>query len=46
MKLIIKFLLKLASETWKKYTEKKGLNFGVDDLGKSAPTKIYMIILN
>ena len=30
-----------ASETdyWKKYTGKKGLNFGVDDFGKSAPYK-------
>ena len=30
-----------ASETsyWKKYTGAKGLNFGVDDFGKSAPYK-------
>ncbi|MDC2985745.1 transketolase [Candidatus Pelagibacter sp.] len=30
-----------ASETgyWKKYTGKKGLNFGIDDFGKSAPYK-------
>ena len=33
-----------ASETnfWKKYTGKNGLNFGIDDFGKSAPyQKIY-----
>ena len=33
-----------ASETsyWKKYTNKNGLNFGIDDFGKSAPyKKIY-----
>jgi transketolase len=33
-----------ASEThyWKKYTGKNGLNFGIDDFGKSAPyKKIY-----
>ncbi|MDC3036614.1 transketolase [Candidatus Pelagibacter sp.] len=33
-----------ASETdyWKKYTGKKGLNFGIDNFGKSAPyKKIY-----
>ena len=33
-----------ASETkyWKKYTSKNGLNFGIDDFGKSAPyKKIY-----
>ena len=33
-----------ASETgyWKKYTGSKGLNFGIDDFGKSAPyQKIY-----
>ena len=30
-----------ASETnfWKKYTGKKGLNFGINDFGKSAPYK-------
>ena len=30
-----------ASEThyWKKYTGSKGLNFGIDDFGKSAPYK-------
>ena len=30
-----------ASETsyWKKYTNKNGLNFGIDDFGKSAPYK-------
>ena len=30
-----------ASETnyWKKYTGKDGLNFGIDDFGKSAPYK-------
>ncbi|MDC3008488.1 transketolase [Candidatus Pelagibacter sp.] len=30
-----------ASETgyWKKYTGSKGLNFGIDDFGKSAPCK-------
>ena len=30
-----------ASETsfWKKYTGKKGLNFGIDSFGKSAPYK-------
>ena len=30
-----------ASETnyWKKYTGAKGLNFGIDDFGKSAPYK-------
>ena len=30
-----------ASETsyWKKYTENNGLNFGIDDFGKSAPYK-------
>ena len=30
-----------ASETgyWKKYTGRKGLNFGIDDFGKSAPYK-------
>ena len=30
-----------ASETnfWKKYTSKYGLNFGIDDFGKSAPYK-------
>ena len=30
-----------ASETnyWKKYTGTKGLNFGIDDFGKSAPYK-------
>ena len=30
-----------ASETnyWKKYTGKNGLNFGIDDFGKSAPYK-------
>ena len=30
-----------ASETnfWKKYTGVKGLNFGIDDFGKSAPYK-------
>ena len=27
---------------WKKYTGKEGLNFGIDDFGKSAPyKKIY-----
>ena len=33
-----------ASEThyWKKYTGAKGLNFGINDFGKSAPyKKIY-----
>ena len=33
-----------ASETnyWKKYTSKNGLNFGINDFGKSAPyKKIY-----
>ena len=33
-----------ASETsyWKKYTNHDGLNFGIDDFGKSAPyKKIY-----
>ena len=33
-----------ASETsyWKKYTNKNGLNFGINDFGKSAPyKKIY-----
>ncbi len=33
-----------ASETsyWKKYTGKNGLNFGINDFGKSAPyKKIY-----
>ena len=33
-----------ASEThyWKKYTGKDGLNFGIDNFGKSAPyQKIY-----
>ena len=33
-----------ASEThfWKKYTSTKGLNFGINDFGKSAPyKKIY-----
>ena len=33
-----------ASETsyWKKYTGVNGLNFGIDDFGKSAPyNKIY-----
>ena len=33
-----------ASETdyWKKYTSNKGLNFGINDFGKSAPyKKIY-----
>ena len=33
-----------ASETsyWKKYTGHNGLNFGIDDFGKSAPyKKIY-----
>ena len=33
-----------ASETdfWKKYTGKNGLNFGIDNFGKSAPyKKIY-----
>ena len=24
---------------WKKYTGEKGLNFGIDDFGKSAPYK-------
>ena len=30
-----------ASETgyWKKYTGTNGLNFGIDDFGKSAPYK-------
>ena len=30
-----------ASETdyWKKYTGKKGINFGINDFGKSAPYK-------
>ncbi len=30
-----------ASETsyWKKYTGSNGLNFGIDDFGKSAPYK-------
>ena len=30
-----------ASETnyWKKYTNYNGLNFGIDDFGKSAPYK-------
>ena len=30
-----------ASETnyWKKYTGKNGLNFGINDFGKSAPYK-------
>ena len=30
-----------ASETgfWRKYTGKNGLNFGIDDFGKSAPYK-------
>ena len=30
-----------ASETnfWKKYTSKDGLNFGIDNFGKSAPYK-------
>ena len=30
-----------ATETgyWKKYTGSKGLNFGIDDFGKSAPYK-------
>jgi transketolase len=30
-----------ASETnyWKKYTGNKGLNFGINDFGKSAPYK-------
>ena len=30
-----------ASETsyWKKYTNYSGLNFGIDDFGKSAPYK-------
>ena len=30
-----------ASETsfWKKYTGQKGLNFGIDNFGKSAPYK-------
>ena len=30
-----------ASETsyWKKYTGKNGLNFGIDEFGKSAPYK-------
>ena len=27
------------SDYWKKYTGKKGLNFGIDDFGKSAPYK-------
>ena len=33
-----------ASESnfWKKYTKNKGLNFGINDFGKSAPyKKIY-----
>ena len=30
-----------ASETsyWKKYTSNSGMNFGIDDFGKSAPYK-------
>ena len=40
-----KFVVSIeASETyyWKKYTGKNGLNFGIDDFGKSAPyKKIY-----
>ena len=38
-----------ASETnyWKKYTGSNGLNFGIDDFGKSAPYKeIYNYFLN
>ena len=33
-----------ASETdfWKKYTGLNGLNFGINDFGKSAPYKKYM----
>ena len=32
-----------ASETgyWKKYTGDNGLNFGINDFGKSAPSRIY-----
>ena len=37
-----------ASETdyWKKYTGINGLNFGINDFGKSALIKKYMNILN
>ena len=37
-----------ASETnyWKKYTGTNGLNFGINDFGKSAHIKKFMIILN
>ena len=28
-----------STGSWKKYTGEKGLNFGIDDFGKSAPYK-------